>query len=172
MNNRYGAFIVVSLAGALMGGCVSSGTYQAKEQETQLLNKNLEATKSAVGELQEKSKKQGEENETLKALNKKLESDIAELKGLNEKLNAAAKPENLLKTLGESLAALQAENASLKQALAEGKKSAASKEALPAKTVSPEKLPEPGPVADTKQEKSPDGKNAPSSPDSREKEVK
>lgn len=143
---------ILSVVVLIVSGCVSSGTYKAKEQESIQLKQSLDSTKGDYSDLQEKSKKLAEDNEAmvlklnklaedkdatmlkLKKLeadfsevtagNEKLKSDSEQLKKENEKLITAAKPENLLKTLVESFSMLQAENVRLKQALVSAEKAA------------------------------------------------
>jgi ferredoxin-NADP reductase len=108
----------------VLGGCVSSGTYQAKEQESHQLGRSLEEMKSAYTELQVKCGKFESANSEQGEQLKKVAAELAILKQENEKLAAAARPDNLLKALAETLATLQvkvdqlkAENAKLKQEL-------------------------------------------------------
>lgn len=150
---------IFSAAALLTTGCVSSGTYQAKEQESLQLKKNLEETKSVYSELQDKSKKLAEDNDAMILKLKKLDADLVELKADNdrykleidklkaeidklklendtlkidnEKLSTAVKPENLLKTFVELFATIQTENVKLKQALAAAEKAAQKKDAEP-----------------------------------------
>ncbi|NVO21725.1 MAG: hypothetical protein HXX13_18650 [Bacteroidetes bacterium] len=109
--------VLFSLVALLSGGCVSSGTYQAKEQESLLLKKTLDEKITGLSELQDKNKKLNDENELIAKQFKKLESEMADLKAENEKLAERVKPENLLKTLVNSFNALQAENLKLKEAI-------------------------------------------------------
>ncbi len=140
MKMRSKAHIAIIIGAVMLacGGCVSSGTYQAKEQESLQLKKNLEVTRGDYSELQEKSRKLSEDNDAMALKLKKLDADFAELKVENEKLKleneklvAALKPENLLKTLVDSFSALQIENAKLKQELASAEKTAQKKEPEP-----------------------------------------
>jgi regulator of replication initiation timing len=138
MKSKALIFIMIGAVLLACGGCVSSGTYQAKEQKSLQLKKNLEVTKGDYSELQEKSKKLSEDNDAMALMLKKLDADFAELKVDNEKLKleneklvAALKPENLLKTLLESFSALQMENAKLKQELASSEKAVQKKEPEP-----------------------------------------
>jgi len=145
LTTRSALFAFFPVAALLTSGCVSSGTYKAKEQESIQLSRNLEETKGAYQELEEKNKKLTAEGEALNEKLKKLNTEIADFKldieklkvdnakyklegenyklenenykFENEKLSLAAKPENLLKTLADSIAALQAENAKLRQSL-------------------------------------------------------
>jgi len=145
LTTRSSLFAFFPVAALLTSGCVSSGTYKAKEQESIQLSRNLEETKGAYQELEEKNKKLTAEGEALNEKLKQLDTEIADFKLdieklkvdnakyklegenyklenenyrlENEKLSLAAKPENLLKTLADSIAALQAENAKLKQSL-------------------------------------------------------
>lgn len=127
--DKFKLALLVSMVAMLSGGCVSSGTYQAKERESMLLKKSLEETSAGMNELQEKNNKLKDENEKLKDENgsislklKKLESEMSVLKIENEKLTEDVKPENLLKTLVNSYNAVQAENLKLKQALSVAEK--------------------------------------------------
>lgn len=115
--------IVVSLAAMLTAGCVSTGTYQAKEQETQLLKKSLEDTESGLSELKDRNKKLSNDYELALSKLKVIESEMSELRIENEKLTNAVKPENLLKTLVDSYNSVQAENLKLKQTLSAIEKS-------------------------------------------------
>lgn len=124
MKNRVSLLVVAAGTVMALGGCVSSGTYQVKEQENQQLGKSLEEAKSSYNELKEKCGKveavRSEQDEQLK----KLTAELALLKQENERLVAASRPDNLLKSLADSFAALQqrveqlkAENAKMKQEL-------------------------------------------------------
>lgn len=124
MNNRVSLLLVAAGTVMVLGGCVSSGTYQVKEQENQQLGKSLEEAKNSYNELKEKCGKveatSSEQGEQLK----KLTAELALLKQENERLAEAARPDNLLKSLVDSFAALQqrveqlkAENAKMKQEL-------------------------------------------------------
>lgn len=115
--NKIRFVVLVSMAAMLSGGCVSSGTYQAKEQESLLLKKTLDETTTGLSELQEKNRQLNAENDLVYKKLKKLESEMSDLKTENEKLAEGVKPENLLKTFVNSFNALQAENLKLKDAL-------------------------------------------------------
>lgn len=85
---------------ALLSGCVSSGTYQLKEQESLQLGKNLEESRAAYaslekklaaveserGELESSLKKQKGELSDSSARGEKLASELAEARGEAEKL--------------------------------------------------------------------------------------
>ena len=143
MRNSFKTSLIAisSLAAITVGGCVSSGTYQAKEQESLELKKSLLNTKGDYSELQEKNKKLAEDYETALTKLKKINADFAEIKAENEKLKleneklaTAVKPENLLKSFTDAFTMLQAENAKLKQAFASAAGGAEKKEAeLPVK---------------------------------------
>jgi len=91
----------------ILGGCVSSGTYQLKEQESRMLSKSLEESRSSYAELQNKFnqlqgektgleselKKQkadlgdsAEKNQKLTDSNGKLTADLADARGENDRL--------------------------------------------------------------------------------------
>lgn len=139
-----GVLAVVATVLSLGSGCVSTGTYQAKEQESAQLSKNLEESKGIISEISEKNRKLLKESETLAASLKVLEEELTRLKEEsvrlkddngklieesgrlreeNAKLSEAAKPENLLKSLANSLATLLNENSRLKLALEDAEKS-------------------------------------------------
>lgn len=120
--NKIRFVVLVSMMAMLSGGCVSSGTYQAKEQESLLLKKTLDETTTGLSELQEKNRKLNAENDLVYKKLKKLESEMSDLKAENEKLAESVKPENLLKTFLNSFNALQAENLKLKEALSAAEK--------------------------------------------------
>lgn len=124
MKNRVSLFVVAAGAVMALGGCVSSGTYQAKEQESQQLGKSLEEVKASYAELQAKCGKFAAANSEQSEQLKKFFTELALLKQENEKLAEAARPDNLLKSLAETLATLQqkveqlkVENAKMKQEL-------------------------------------------------------
>lgn len=124
MDIRYGTVLVAAVSVISLCGCVSSGTYQAKEQESQQLGRSLEETKNAYNELQEKCARLEASNSGQVEKLAKLSADFAALQQENAKLAEAVKPENLLKSLAETVAALQqrvdvlkAENAKMKQEL-------------------------------------------------------
>jgi chromosome segregation ATPase len=134
MKSRFVA-VVIAVSLTSLGGCVSSGTYQVKEQENQQLGRSLEETKSAYNELKEKYQAKEQESQQLgKSLEvaksaatelqekctkleesnngqveklQKLSADFAALQLENVKLVEATKPENLLKALAEVVTTLQ-----------------------------------------------------------------
>ena len=120
--NKIRFVVLVSMVAMLSGGCVSSGTYQAKEQESLLLKKTLDETTTGLSELQEKNRKLNAENDLVYKKLKKLEAEMSDLKTENEKLVESIKPENLLKTFVNSFNALQAENLKLKDTLSAAEK--------------------------------------------------
>jgi len=124
MKRKLIGFALLAVTAALAGGCVSSGTYQAKEQETQQLSKNLDETRGSYSQLKDKyDKLEAVSNEQSEKL-KKISAELAELKVENAKLVDATQPESLLKTLAETFTVqqqkireLKAENAKMKQEL-------------------------------------------------------
>lgn len=136
--------IFISFGVMISSGCVSSETYRAKEHESLHLSRNLDETKSAKADLEEKNKKLSAETEALALQLKKLDAEIAgfrqeneQLKIENEKMSLALKPENILKTLVEAVASLQAENAKLKKEMAAAEKISNIKEPEPPVKLSP-----------------------------------
>lgn len=138
MRYRPGTLFILFTVVLLCGGCVSTGTYQAKELESQQLSKSLEESKNTITEINDKNAKLTAESETLgsklmkldgeiavlkeetgrlKDENSKLKDESSRLKEENIKLAEAVKPENLLKTLASTLAEIQNENSKLKLAL-------------------------------------------------------
>lgn len=138
MQFRFDALALLTAVVLLGSGCVSTGTYQAKEQESQQLTRNLEECKSSLSESSASCAKLAAEAETLHGRLKKLDADMAalqaessrlqddylklkdesaRLKEENARLAATVKPENLVKALANSLAELQNENSRLKLAL-------------------------------------------------------
>lgn len=132
-----GITLLCSFAALLTSGCVSSGTYQAKEQQSLQLSRDLENSKNAQSELLDKNKKLLEENAALNLKLKNLNADFAGLKAENDKLLTAVKPENLLKVLVDSFSSLQAENSKLKQALDVAEKASQKKETDPPVQLTP-----------------------------------
>lgn len=129
MKFRFAALAVMIAVVSLGSGCVSTGTYQAKEQESLQLSKSLEESKTVNSEIIDKNAKLTAETEALRDKLKKLDSEFAilkeestRLKDENAKLVEAVKPENLLKALAGSLATLQNENSKLKLALENAEK--------------------------------------------------
>jgi regulator of replication initiation timing len=142
--SRSGITLLCSFAALLTSGCVSSGTYQAKEQESLQLSRNLENSKNAQSELLDKNKKLLEENDALSLKLKNLNADFTGLKAENDKLKSendklvtAIKPENLLKALVDTFSNLQAENNKLKQALDAAEKASQKKETDPPVQLTP-----------------------------------
>lgn len=144
MKFRFVLLVMMIMSVSLGSGCVSTGTYQAKEQESLQLSKSLDESKTALGEMSDRNSKLATETEALngklkkldgefailkeesarlKDDNSKLKDETARLKEENAKLTEAAKPENLLKALADSLATLQNENSKLKLALEDAEKS-------------------------------------------------
>lgn len=144
MNPRYGLLAVMMSVVLTGSGCVSTGTYQAKELESLQLSKSLEESKSTISEINDKNAKLAAESEALsgklkkldvelialkqeidrlKNDNSKLKDESSRLKDENLKMAEALKPENLLKALANSLAELQSENSKLKLALEDVEKS-------------------------------------------------
>lgn len=138
MKFKSAVLAVMAIVVALGSGCVSSGTYQAKEQESLQLSKSLEESKGTISEMTDKNAKLSTESEALagklkkldgefsalkeesgklKDENSKLKDESSKLKEENARLAEAAKPENLLKSLADSLATLQNENSKLKLSL-------------------------------------------------------
>lgn len=115
-----GLLIGFSLA---MGGCVSMGRFEQKEQEALNLDKNLKTLQQQYDDLKK-------ENDGLKARIEKLNSDVTGLAGEKEKLTAdtqeldkvlkSSKSESLMKIseLRQRVADLEGENAKLKQDIA------------------------------------------------------
>ncbi len=100
--------IVVSMGfAAFLGGCVSTGTYQQKEQESLMLNKSLDESRILYSNLQAKYKKLGEENTEqeleLKKLKVELSESIIKNNGLVEVTKKLATDNNDLKVENEKL---------------------------------------------------------------------
>jgi chromosome segregation ATPase len=113
---------VVLLMGfaAVLGGCVSSGTYQQKEKESQMLSKNLEEARSSYFEMQQKYEKLAGENTTLEADLKKQKDAAAESLKKNEKLAGTnSELDEKIKKLLTDLADSKAENDKMGRSLAD-----------------------------------------------------
>lgn len=173
MKFKFAVLTMMITVVSLGSGCVSTGTYQAKEQESMQLSKNLEESKATLSEVNDKNMKLTAETETLngklkkmdgelatlkeesarlKDDNSKLRDETARLKEENAKLAEAVKPENLLKALANSLAELQGENSKLKLALEDAGK-AAKKSSEPLR-ITPE-IAKPAPAEEKKSEEKP-----------------
>lgn len=79
---------VLGVGALFLSGCVSSGTYQLKEQESQLLSKNLEESRRQYGDLQKKYRQLEDENSDLTSSIRKQKGELAEAASRNEKLAA------------------------------------------------------------------------------------
>jgi len=78
---------VVGIGCALiLGGCVSSGTYQLKEQESRMLSKNLEESRSSYAELQNRFKQLQDEKAELESELKKQKANLGDSTEKNQKL--------------------------------------------------------------------------------------
>ena len=71
----------------VLSGCVSSGTYQLKEQESQRLGRNLEEARGQYAELQKKYGKLEDENADLAATIKKQKGELADAGEKNGKIS-------------------------------------------------------------------------------------
>ncbi|HEY6838644.1 MAG TPA: OmpA family protein, partial [Geobacteraceae bacterium] len=92
--------LAVAMAGSLallLGGCVTSGTYEKKEQEAKTLETNLQALRQQYADL-------GKENEGLKG-------EVSKLNGLKEKLTGERD------TLAKEKGRLEADKADLEKVL-------------------------------------------------------
>ena len=119
--------LVVFLLSVMVGGCVSSSKFEKKVAEADGLNQSLRA-------LQQKYDKLTAENNDLKDQFKKLNGDFAQLSIQKDKITAdrdeldkvlKSKSDSLSKTINElrgKTAALEMENASLKEGVANLKK--------------------------------------------------
>jgi chemotaxis protein MotB len=119
--------MVVFLLSVMVGGCVSSSKFEKKVAEADGLNQALQA-------LQQKYDKLTAENDNLKDHFKKLNGDFAQLSIQKDKITAdrdeldkvlKSKSDSLSKTINElrgKTAALETENASLKESVANLKK--------------------------------------------------
>jgi chemotaxis protein MotB len=119
--------MVVFLLSIMVGGCVSSSKFEKKVAEADGLNQSLRA-------LQQKYDKLTAENNDLKDQFKKLNGDFAQLSIQKDKITAdrdeldkvlKSKSDSLSKTINElrgKTAALEMENASLKEGVANLKK--------------------------------------------------
>jgi chemotaxis protein MotB len=119
--------MVVFLLSVMVGGCVSSSKFEKKVAEADGLNQALQA-------LQQKYDKLTAENNDLKDQFKKLNGDFAQLSIQKDKITAdrdeldkvlKSKSDSLSKTINElrgKTAALEMENASLKEGVANLKK--------------------------------------------------
>ena len=110
MKIRVSAVIVASVSGMLLGGCVTSGTYQAKEQERQQLSRNLEEIKTSYTELKEKYGKLDEASNELSAKLKRISAEAVEMKLENVKVAEVNNEQSV------ELKKLAAESAGLKLA--------------------------------------------------------
>ena len=127
MLKRTFILLVVFLLSVTMAGCVSSGKFEKKVAEADGLNQALQA-------LQQKYDKLTAENNDLKEQFKKLNGDFAQLSIQKDKVTAdrdeldkvlKSKSDSLSKTINElrgKTAALEMENASLKEGVANLKK--------------------------------------------------
>ena len=127
MLKRTFILLVVFLLSVMIGGCVSSGKFEKKVAEADGLNQALQA-------LQQKYDKLTAENNNLKDQFKKLSGDFAQLSIQKDKITAdrdeldkvlKSKSDSLSKTINElrgKTAALEMENASLKESVANLKK--------------------------------------------------
>lgn len=70
----------------ILGGCVSSGTYQLKEQESRMLSKNLEESRSSYAELQSRFKQLQDEKAGLESELRKQKADLGDSTEKNQKL--------------------------------------------------------------------------------------
>ena len=127
MLKRTFILMVVFLLSIMVGGCVSSSKFEKKVAEADGLNQSLRA-------LQQKYDKLTAENDNLKDHFKKLNGDFAQLSIQKDKITAdrdeldkvlKSKSDSLSKTINElrgKTAALEMENASLKEGVANLKK--------------------------------------------------
>ena len=127
MLKRTFILMVVFLLSIMVGGCVSSSKFEKKVAEADGLNQSLRA-------LQQKYDKLTAENNDLKDQFKKLNGDFAQLSIQKDKITAdrdeldkvlKSKSDSLSKTINElrgKAAALEMENASLKESVANLKK--------------------------------------------------
>ena len=127
MLKRTFILMVVFLLSVMVGGCVSSSKFEKKVAEADGLNQALQA-------LQQKYDKLTAENNNLKDQFKKLNGDFAQLSIQKDKITAdrdeldkvlKSKSDSLSKTINElrgKTAALETENASLKESVANLKK--------------------------------------------------
>ena len=127
MLKRTFILMVVFLLSILVGGCVSSSKFEKKVAEADGLNQALQA-------LQQKYDKLTAENDNLKDHFKKLNGDFAQLSIQKDKITAdrdeldkvlKSRSDSLSKTINElrgKTAALEMENASLKEGVANLKK--------------------------------------------------
>ena len=127
MLKRTFILMVVFLLSVMVGGCVSSSKFEKKVAEADGLNQALQA-------LQQKYDKLTAENNDLKNQFKKLSGDFAQLSIQKDKITAdrdeldkvlKSKSDSLSKTINElrgKAAALEMENASLKEGVANLKK--------------------------------------------------
>ena len=127
MLKRTFILMVVFLLSVMVGGCVSSSKFEKKVAEADGLNQALQA-------LQQKYDKLTAENNDLKDQFKKLSGDFAQLSIQKDKITAdrdeldkvlKSKSDSLSKTINElrgKTAALEMENASLKEGVANLKK--------------------------------------------------
>ena len=127
MLKRTFILMVVFLLSVMVGGCVSSSKFEKKVAEADGLNQALQA-------LQQKYDKLTAENNDLKDQFKKLNGDFAQLSIQKDKITAdrdeldkvlKSRSDSLSKTiheLREKTAALEMENASLKESIANLKK--------------------------------------------------
>ena len=127
MLKRTFILMVVFLLSIMVGGCVSSSKFEKKVAEADGLNQSLRA-------LQQKYDKLTAENNDLKDQFKKLNGDFAQLSIQKDKITAdrdeldkvlKSKSDSLSKTINElrgKTAALEMENASLKESVANLKK--------------------------------------------------
>jgi len=127
MLKRTFILLVVFLLSVMIGGCVSSGKFEKKVAEADGLKQALQA-------LQQKYDKLTAENNDLKEQFKKLNGDFAQLSIQKDKVTAdrdeldkvlKSKSDSLSKTINElrgKTAALEMENASLKEGVANLKK--------------------------------------------------
>ena len=127
MLKRTFILMVVFLLSVMVGGCVSSSKFEKKVAEADGLNQALQA-------LQQKYDKLTAENNNLKDQFKKLSGDFAQLSIQKDKITAdrdeldkvlKSKSDSLSKTINElrgKTAALEMENASLKESVANLKK--------------------------------------------------
>lgn len=127
MLKRTFILMVVFLLSVMVGGCVSSSKFEKKVAEADGLNQALQA-------LQQKYDKLTAENNNLKDQFKKLNGDFAQLSIQKDKITAdrdeldkvlKSKSDSLSKTINElrgKTAALETENASLEESVANLKK--------------------------------------------------
>ena len=144
LTSRHSIPVFISICVMILSGCVSSGTYRAKEDESIQLSRNLDEAQKANIDLMQKNRALADENEALARKLKDLDAGMAAfrqeqeaLKLENERLKSAVKPENIIKTLIESIASLQAENAKLKQEIASAEKVSPVKAPVPPVKLSP-----------------------------------